>query len=264
MDKRNASSIWDQLPEDWNEKKPPASTDKPEEKQPGDSPKEDPRETPEIPVTPETPGTPEVIVPGGKTDAENPGPGQTGIIQKPEDKPGKKEERRRLREFLKKLRENRKDGPDHVKKAYEEESRKNKRDFLIVGIILAVVILAGIAAMVVFSGNSTQKIYNLVDQRNYSLAYQQIREYHDKGKNVDSAVYYFAERCVNDSEYKRAVAALEYLSPDADDADFFADLVERLVAHNKENRAREVLAFMRQHSEALRKAADELAARFGL
>jgi len=255
-------SIWDQMPEEWltdpdsGEKKPegkaepePAAVKEPEPEE---------KDTGDIVKAPET----------GNADAGS----ETKTREEadsgdetPENKAdARKKEKKKLREFRRRNRENKDDVPEYTRQAYREEKEKNRRDFLILGIVGAAVIIGLIICLVLFTENSTQKIYDLVDQGNYSIAYQKIQEAHEDGENVDELVYYFSERCVNDSEYKRAVAVLPLLSSDADrNGAFFSSLIEDLQSHDKANRVREVLDFMYSRGNELKQLADELSKKYG-
>ena len=167
-----------------------------------------------------------------------------GEVQKEQEKPKKK--------TIKK-------DPEYVQKAYQDEKKKNRKDFMILGIVMSAVI-AGIAIFVVlFTETSTQQIYQYIDQENYSIAYQNIQELYEKDKNVDALVYDFSIECANHSEYKRAVAALDFLSSDAENnAEFFQSLLEILFNHGKNNRAEQVLDYMHKRGGELSSLADNI------
>ena len=255
------SSIWDGLPEDWASDEPVATPKaKPEEK-----PEKQPQKQPEKPAVKEQTGSSGGSAgESGSGGAQGKGAENNAAGSKKKKKraapPGKeKVNREKYREFEKRHKENRDNSSKKAREAYQKEKKENRNDFIVLGVAVLLVI-AGIAVFVIlFTGTSDQKIYDLIDERNYSTAYHSIEERYEKGKNVDSLVYYFADSCVDNEEYKRAVAALDMLSEDAvNHSEFFSELVEKLIAHNKPNRAAEVVEFMYERGGALSEKADEL------
>ena len=76
---------------------------------------------------------------------------------------------------------------------------------------------------------------------------------------MDDLVYAFSQTCADNSEYKRAVAALELLSAEAEDnPEFFRELVQTLLSHRKAVRARDVLEYLYAAGGTLDALADEL------
>jgi serine/threonine protein kinase len=148
--------------------------------------------------------------------------------------------------------------PD-VNEPYQREKKENKHVFIILGIVISIIMIGIIIFVLVFTKTSTQHVYDLINQGNYSIAYQEIGELYDKNKNVDSLVFAFAEECAKNSEYKRAIVSLEYLSSEAEtNKEFFDTLIEIMLSHGKVNRAYEVLDYMQSHGEILSQYAVEL------
>lgn len=171
----------------------------------------------------------------------------------------KREQRKRLREFEKKSEENRLQGAEHVQKAYQKERDGNRRDFIALAVASGFVVLGIVIFVFLFTGTGQQRVYDLIEDGHYATAYQAIAESHESGKNVDSQIYAFVDSCVGHNEYKRAVAALEFLSEEAgSETDFFTRLVESLREKGKEKRAEEVLRFMDGRGGALAQEAERL------
>lgn len=181
------------------------------------------------------------------------------VESKPSKRKQKKIDKAKYAEFEKRSRDNKINSSDHAKKAYQREEKENKHDFMILGIVMSVIVIGIIIFVIVFTKTSTQHVYDLINQGNYSIAYQEIGELHDKDKNVDSLVFAFAEQCARNSEYKRAVASLEYLSSEAEtNKEFFDNLIDIMLSHGKVNRAYEVLDYMQSHGDILSQYAIEL------
>lgn len=234
MNEINSGSIWEGIPEDWKE---------PQTAQPAE-----PEETipPPAPVQEETAAA-------ATTDAADSGK----VSARPASR--KKE----YQEFERRNAESRRNASDSSREAYRQEEQGNRRDFLILGIVLF--LIAGIIAALVIASSrlSTERIYALIDQGNYSTAYHKLTELAEAGENIDQLVYVFCETSAADSEYKRAVAALEYLSPAAENnPEFFETLVETMLSHGKINRAEDVLEYMYSHGETLSRLADRLVEKY--
>lgn len=181
------------------------------------------------------------------------------VITKPTKRKQKKIDKAKYAEFEKKSKDNKINSSEHAKKAYQREEKENKHDFMILGIVMSIIIIGIVIFVLVFTKTSTQHIYDLINQGNYSIAYQEIGELHDKDKNVDSLVFAFAEQCARNSEYKRAVASLEYLSSEAEtNKEFFDTLIDIMLSHGKVNRTYEVFDYMQSHGEILNQYAVEL------
>lgn len=214
-------SIWNVVPEAWRTEEPPAP--------PAPVPVPQPAPEPPAPAAPEP------------TPAEK-----------------RKQERADLRRYVQTNEHNMKNAAEHTEKAYLLEKLGNRRDLIVLAVLLFVVITAVALLLVFFSQMPSQRLHRLIEQENYSLAYHELQTLHEKGDNVDKLVYAFAEQCVHDSEYKRAVASLEFLSPEAGDPAFFRTLVEAMLRHDKQARAMDVLDYMNQRGGDLARLAEEL------
>lgn len=245
MDSKSGKSVWEEIPEEWQSSEQPENPVVSEEKEAYEE--EEKKEIPSAEVSQIS----QQEVPMAQPDRKK----KEKSIQKKQ----KKLDKKKYLEFEKKRKEGQQNSAEHVKNAYQTEAKENKQDFTIMGIVLIVVVIAIVIFVFAFTKTSTQRVYDLIDQRNYSIAYQEIQELYEADKNVDSLVYEFALQCVDDSEYKRAVASLEFLSSDEEkDMQFFDDLLNTMISHGKKNRAEEVLQYMQSHGDMLEQYAQKL------
>lgn len=229
-DNRNIS-IWDDVPTRWQEpaEAPPAA---PEPPRPAPVPEQVPEPPPELPVPP-APAEPE--------------------------KPEKREEKKKYRQFQRRNEDARENASESTRKAYRVERQGNQKDLLILGLVLLLTACVIGGLLYGSSRIETERVYALIGQGNYSTAYQRLLELAREGENVDDLVYAFSETCAGDSEYKRAVAALELLSAEAaENPEFFRELIQTLISHRKTARARDVLEYLYAAGGTLGALADEL------
>lgn len=180
-----------------------------------------------------------------------------------EDKPlkesasDKRKKKKSIKEYRKLLDKNKKERANA--EIYDKAKRKDRHDFLILGLgLIALIGVIAIACLKVSDG-SNQRVYSMIDSGSYATAYQEIKDRYEKGKNVDDSVIYFVESCVENSEYKRAVAALGLLSDQAGSReDFFLGLAKSLISHEKENRLEDVFSFMYNRGGSFAKSADQV------
>lgn len=246
MELRTGKSIWDDMPEEWDITTNTTDVGK----------------TEEVKVSLPSSDVPVADVPQTRTiepEVEKKLPKNEPVVSNPTKRKQKKIDKEKYAEFEKRSKDNKINSSEHAKEAYQKEAKENKHDFMILGIVMSVIIVGIIIFVLVFTKTSTQHIYDLINQGNYSTAYQEISELYDKDKNVDSLVFAFAEQCARNSEYKRAVASLDYLSSEAEtNKEFFDTLIDIMLSHRKTNRAYEVLEYMQTHGEILNQYAVEL------
>lgn len=251
MELRTGKSIWDDMPEEWDSETS-ITTDA----------TTDVGKTEGVKVSLPSSDGPVVDEPQKRiieTEVEKKLPKEEPVVSKPTKRKQKKIDKAKYAEFEKRSRDNKINSSEHAKKAYQKEEKENKHDFMILGIVMSVIVVGIIIFVLVFTKTSTQHIYDLINQGNYGTAYQEIGELYDKDKNVDSLVFTFAEQCARNSEYKRAVASLDYLSSEAEtNKEFFDTLIDIMLSHGKTNRAYEVLDYMQSHGEILNQYAVEL------
>lgn len=231
MNEIRGNNIWEDAPDDFKEPQPPVA------------------------AAPE-----EVVLPPAPVQEQPAVPAEAAPLPADPAPPAKRvSEKKKYREFVRRNDENRRNASDGTRKAYGNEARGNRRDFVILGVVLFLAACV-IAVLVMASSRlSTERVYDLIDQGNYSTAYQSLSELAQEGENIDKLVFAFCEACAEDSEYKRAVAALEYLSPAAENnTAFFEGLVDTMLSHRKVNRAWDVLEYMYSHGEVLSRLADQL------
>ena len=255
MELRTEKSIWDKLPEEWKSEKEHSLniTDNSETKEAAFT---DSIPSPVSPMIKDAPADNSFCL---NTEPMNEIANTVSRKGHKNKRKQRKIEKEKYAEFEKRSRENRVNSSEHAKRAYQKEEKENKHDFMILGITFSVIILGIIIFVLAFTKTPTQHIYDLINQGNYSIAYQEITKLYEKGKNVDALVYTFAEDCVRNSEYKRAVASLEYLSSDAEtNKEFFDALIDIMLSHGKTNRALEVIECMQSHGDVLSQYAVEL------
>lgn len=251
MELRTGKSIWDDMPEEWDSE---TGQDDGE----AQAPKEPEKKHVSIPSS-DVPIAEEPHEKNVEIEKEVKPSEDKPLVSKPSKRKQKKIDKAKYAEFEKRSKENKINSSDHAKKAYQREEKENKHDFMILGIVMSIIIIGIIIFVLVFTKTSIQHVYDLINQGNYSIAYQEIGELHDKDKNVDSLVFAFAEQCARNSEYKRAVASLEYLSSEAEtNKEFFDNLIDTMLSHGKVNRAYEVLDYMQSHGDILNQYAAEL------
>lgn len=233
MNENRGRSIWDDLPEDWKQPQLPVQAE-PEE-----------AALPPAPVQEEPEAAPAPVPDSGQA------------LPRPVS------EKKKIQEFERRNAEFRRNASDPSREAYRKEERGNRRDFMILGVVLFLAACIIAVLLIASSRLSTERVYHLIDQGNYSTAYQNLSELAAQGENIDQLVYAFCTACADNSEYKRAVAALEYLSPAAQsNTVFFESLVETMISHGKTNRAADVLEYMYGHGETLSQLADRLVEKY--
>ena len=228
-DNRNIS-IWDDIPVRWQE--PTEAAPAEPAPQPAPAPAEIPVPQPPLPAAPE-PAEPH--------------------------KPENREEKKKFRQFQRRNEDARENASESTRKAYQAERRGNRKDFLILGLVLLLTACVIGGLLYGSSRIETERVYALIGQGNYSTAYQKLLELAREGENVDDLVYAFSQTCASDSEYKRAVAALKLLSAKAaENPEFFRELIRTLISHRKTVRAQDVLEYLYAAGGTLGTLADEL------
>lgn len=153
--------------------------------------------------------------------------------------------RKEIKKYEKNKAKPREDESDAHRKIKYAEIIGNRKDFLILSGLMFVVVVGIVLGLFITSRQSTQKVYALIEQRNYASALGEIQKRYEKGKNVDSLVFKYAEECAENSEYRRAVHSLQYLSSAAvKNEDFFMKIMESFFRHGKENRAEDVIYYL--------------------
>lgn len=250
-ERKTNGSIWDGIPDDWIENEV--------------------KETEEQEKTPEMGSViiREEVNKKQNHDADDGLDPQIAITKKAEavKKSDKRrinrEQRKREKKYEKITRANRQNSSDKASEAYEIEHHGNKKDFVIMGIVLGVAVVAIIICSIVLMRAPEQKIYNMIDSGSYGAAYQQICDRYERGKNVDDIIYLYVETCINNSEYKRAVAALNMLSDDAGkNTKFFDETVNGFIQHGKSNRVEDVLNILNSRNNDFQKIADNLCKKY--
>lgn len=143
-------------------------------------------------------------------------------LKKPDDKEEQKqleEKRRKAEEEEKLLRE---EEEEKLRRDREKAKRRDKKDLgsdqgdrrllgmLVIGAAMIVTVVTLFLAT-----RSTNLLQQKMSAGNYATALEQIEESFQQGENVDDLVSIYAEECIDNGEYIRAIAAYEYLSDQA-------------------------------------------------
>lgn len=148
---------------------------------------------------------------------------------------------------------------EDTKVIYQKERKANQRDYILLG-VLAVLVVAGIGLLFFFlSDSSNEEFYELLDQRKFGVAYSQLEQWHESGKNMDAQVRDYTAACLENSEYRRAVTAQEFLSQAAlDDETYYMNMVRVLLYHDQAKRANDLLHFLRKQGGAIEAMAERI------
>ena len=159
---------------------------------------------------------------------------------------------------------------DVIEKSYEEVERvnlqeenvlkkKNVRDYILIGLVAVVLIVGVIFGTMALSNLGDQKIESLIESGSYSVAFKEIEQIHDKGKNVDSIVKSYIEHCLNDGEYNRVTQAIPLLSEETySNPDYFENIIISMKSDGKDALAEKVIKYLTGKDESIDKMLDSL------
>ena len=154
-------------------------------------------------------------------------------IPEPEIKPSKKKEEKE---------------PEPIAPEEEEMRKKNRKDFLILGIVVAVLIAIVAAGAFLLSNADNSKIKSLINSGSYSVAYKEMEELYDNGKNIDSLVRYYVDACCNDGEYNRVVQAVNLFSDEAfNDVEYFRNMLDQMLSSGKTRQADKLVKILSEY-----------------
>ena len=130
--------------------------------------------------------------------------------------------------------------------------RKNLKDFFIIGIVVAL-LAAGVVALVFALNNSNnQKIYSLIDNGSYALAFKEIEELKGKDINVDEFLETYIAKCLDDEEYRRVPQAIQLLSGETyQDTEYYKNIIVRIKSAGKDKIAESIIQYLKGKSEEL-------------
>lgn len=120
----------------------------------------------------------------------------------------------------------------------QDLKKKNRRDFWIIGIVIAVLVAAIALGTVILSNAGNKKIYSLIETGSYAVAFKEISQLYEEGKNVDSLIQTYIDACCADEEYKRVVQAAELFSQEAyADVEYFRNILNEMLNDGKDRQA---------------------------
>lgn len=247
MAQRKSKSIFSGLPLEWKEKSddnmtPPESDDRKTE-EPSDEPPHASGNTGNAPKSDEA------DIKKNKSDQKE---GNKKSAEKKAIRQKEKRYRKNVEELTGQYREKH-------RKEFQIEQAQNRRDMIIIASTVTAIICFLAVFIVFFSDSGSQKIEALISEGNYALAFSEIEERYEQGKNVDRLVYSFSESCLRDRKYSNAVEPIRFLSENAQKhCDFFEGLVSELAEHDKMNLGKEVLAYMTGQGGSLEETARKL------
>lgn len=111
---------------------------------------------------------------------------------------------------------------------------------------------------------SSNDIRSLIDQQNFISSYKLIQDGTKSGENMDEDIWYFVQACEEkqsnaESEHKRAVAAMKFLSDNvSDNEEHYRKTVEWFYSHGKKDLAQQILTDLREKGSEGEKLADEI------
>ncbi len=120
----------------------------------------------------------------------------------------------------------------------QELKKKNRKDLWLIGVVVAVLVVAIAAGTTILSTAGNKKIYSLIESGAYAVAFKEISEIYDEGKNVDSLLSTYIEACCDDGEFKRVVQAAKLFSPEAyKDVEYFRTILNEMLDRGKDKQA---------------------------
>lgn len=196
--------------------------------------------------------------------------------EKERERQQEREERRRRNQYFQKKREKEKQQKRETRQQEQEKHRKsrrkktvkrpgtggdsqlsgmeiddhfrkqNKKDlYRILGVVAGFILLVTVL-IVTASGSKNRRIYSYIDSAAYGSAMKEMQLLHEKGKNLDKAVEYYLNACIEDREYKRIPEGVELLSETycKQHKETFENMVVEMIDSGKEKRAAELISGM--------------------
>lgn len=166
------------------------------------------------------------------------------------------EERLRREEEEEARQEEQAEAEEQLRRDREKQERRAERDLgsdagdrrMLGGLIAGIAVVA--AAVCLFFGmQALSRLQNSMDAGNYATALEQIEKSYAAGENVDELVEVYAEECLQNSDYIRAMAAYSYYSESAPDADRLQAVVDLTIQSGEPRRAEKFLSELAEKSE---------------
>lgn len=130
--------------------------------------------------------------------------------------------------------------------------RKNIKDFFIIGIVVALLISGVVSLVFVLNNSNNQKIYSLIDNGSYALAFKEIEELKGKDIDVDEVLETYIAKCLDDEEYRRIPQAIQLLSEETyQDTEYYKNIIVRIKSAGKDKIAESIIQFLKGKSEEL-------------
>jgi len=151
------------------------------------------------------------------------------------------------------------DEPERVEPEEKQKRKADKKDLILIGTVVLVIAACIAAGMFFLSKAGNNEIYSLIDSKSYAVAFKEINEIHENGKNVDSLLDKYVESCMADYEYRRVIQSLPlYSGAKESNTEFYKGLVTQMINENKPAQAKSVLEFMQSKGGALKRASEEI------
>ena len=102
------------------------------------------------------------------------------------------------------------------------------------------------------NNSNNQKIYSLIDNGSYALAFKEIEELKGKDINVDEFLETYIAKCLDDEEYRRVPQAIQLLSGETyQDTEYYKNIIVRIKSAGKDKIAESIIQYLKGKSEEL-------------
>lgn len=154
--------------------------------------------------------------------------------QEEERRAAEEEERLRREEEEQQLRRDR----EKARRLAEKDLGSDRGDRRALGLLVAGAAAVVAVVCLFLATRATSLLQKNMTAGNYATALEQIEEGYRQGENVDELVELYAEECIGNGEYIRAMAAYDYLSAEAEpEEEQLRRLVELTLQSGEERRA---------------------------
>lgn len=130
--------------------------------------------------------------------------------------------------------------------------KKNIKDYVLIGIVVALLIAGVVALVFTLSNSKNQKVYSLIDSGSYALAFKEIESLKSQNVEVDEFLKTYIEKCLDEEEYRRVPQAVQLFSEESyQDTDYYKSIIIRIKDAGKEKIAESVIQFLTGKNENL-------------